>query len=227
MSVTVATVGVKKLLTEALRFFLTPEFVRVFRQALHDKLTASPRHEYEACEKELKRLLRSQARLGHMLANIDGDDDILQERYEETRRLARAAEAQLALLRDGKVEVDQEAVAAQMAIDPAVILGKLFEASLPPEQLRAMLRRLFPSIVLEGKDGRYRSFFRLQFAAGAALALASDTVCQIDESMECRFMLRYVPDNRASTGPYWEVTALDREWLDAIPETESVAETLA
>lgn len=227
LSVTVATVGVKKLLTKALSFFLTPEFVRVFRQALHDKLTASPRHEYEACEKELKRLLRSQARLGHMLANIDGDDDILQERYEETRRLARAAEAQLALLRDGKVEVDQEAVAAQMAIDPAVILGKLFEASLPPEQLRAMLRRLFPSIVLEGKDGRYRSFFRLQFAAGAALALASDTVCQIDESMECRFQLRYVPDNRTSTGPYWEVTALDREWLDAIPVAEPVVDTSA
>lgn len=227
LSVTVATVGVKKLLTEALSFFLTPEFVRMFRQALHDKLTASPRHEYEACEKELKRLQRSQARLGHMLANVDNDDAILQERYEETRRLARAAEAQLALLADGKVEIDQEAVAAQVAIDPAAILGCLFEALLPPEQLRAMLRRLFPTIVLEGKDGRYRSFFRLRFAAGAALALASDTACQIDESLECRFMLRYVPDNRTSTGPYWEVKALDREWLDAIPVTEPVVDTSA
>ena len=227
LSVTVATVGVKKLLSEALRLFLTPDFVKAFRQALHDKLTASPRHEYEACQKEFKRLQRSQARLGHMLANVDGDDAILQDRYEETRRLARAAEARLAQLGDSKVEIDKEAVAAQMAIDPAVILGNLFETPLPPEQLRAMLRRLFPSIVLEGKDGRYRSFFRLQFAAGAALALASDTACQIDESMECRFMLRYVPDNRSSTGPYWEVTALDREWIVAIPVSEPVVETTA
>ena len=220
LSVTVATVGVKKLLTEALRFFLTPEFIRVFRQSLHGKLTASPRHEYDACEKEFNRLKRSQVRLAHMLVNVDGDDAILQERYEETRRLVRETESRLALLADGKVNIDQEAVAAQIAIDPATILGDLFEAQLPPEQLRAMLRRLFPSIVLERKNGRYCSFFRVQFAAGAALALASDTACQIDESMECRFMVRYVPDYRTSGGPYWEVTPLDREWIDAIPVRE-------
>lgn len=225
LSVTVATVGVKQLLTEALRFFLTPEFVKAFHQALHDKLTAAPRHEYETCERELKRLQRSQARLGHMLANVDGDDPILTERYEETRRLARAAEAQLAQLAAGKVEVDQVAVTAQLQINPAAILDGLFEAQLPPEQLRAMLRRLFPAIVLEGREGRYRSIFRLQFAAGAALALASNTDCQINESLECRFMLRYVPDNRTSTGPYWEVTALDREWIDAISVCEPVIDT--
>ncbi len=224
LTVTVATVGVKKLLSEALRFFLTPEFVRVFRQALHDKLTASPRHEYEACEKEFKRLHRSQARLGHMLANVDSDDPILVDRYEETRRLANEEEAKLALLANGKVEVDQQAVAAQLRIDPAAILGSLFDTQLPPEQLRAMLRRLFPSIVLEGKDGRYRSFFRVRFAAGAAVALVSETACQIDESLECRFMLRYVPDNRSCLGPRWEVKALDRERGDAIPVTEAVVD---
>ena len=224
LSATVATAGVKKLLTEVLRFFLTPDFVKAFRQALHEKLTASPRHEYEACDKEVKRLLRSQARLAHMLANVDGDDAILTERYEETRRLARAAEAQLATLATGQVTIDEEAVAAQLAIDPATILAGLFDAPVPPEQLRAMLRRLFPSIVLEGRNDRYRSLFRVQFAAGAALALASNTECQIDESLECRFMLRYVPGFRTGDGRRWEVTVLDREWLGALPEVKKTPE---
>lgn len=227
LSVTVVTVGIRKLLTEAIRYFLTPDFIKTFRQALHNKLTASSRHEYEACEKEFKRLQRSQARLGDMLVSIEGDDAILRERYEETRRLAREAEARLALLADSKVEIDHEAVAAQMSIDPATVLTDLFEAPIPPEQLRAILRRLFPSIVLEGKDGRYCSFFRLQFAAGAALAHASETACQIDESFECRFMLRYVPGKWTRIGPYWEVTALDRDWLDAIPTPGSVVDASA
>ena len=224
LSATVATAGVKKLLTEALRFFLTPDFVRAFRQSLHDKLTASPRHEYEACDKEVKRLLRSQTRLAHMLANVDGDDAILTERYEETRRLACAAKAQLATLAAGRVAIDEQAIAAQLAIDPADILAGLFDAPVPPEQLRAMLRRLFPSIVLEGRTGRYRSLFRLQFAAGAALAQASNTECQIDESLECRFMLRFVPDYRTGDGRRWEVTVLDREWLGALPDAEKTPE---
>ena len=226
LSVTVATVGVKQLLTEALRFFLTPDFVRAFRQALHDKLTATPRHEYETCDKEFKRLQRSQARLAHMLANVDGDDAILEERYQETRRLCRAAEAKLAVLANSKVEIDEAAVAAQMAIDPVAILGGLFEASLPPEQLRAMLRRLFPSIVLEGKHGRYRSFFRIRFAAGAALAMACDTACQIDESLEYRFMLRYIPDNRTGRGSRWAVEVLDRDWLDEAKVLPPMVETV-
>lgn len=224
LSATVATAGVKTLLIEALRFFLTPEFVKAFRQALHEKLTASPRHEYEACDKEVKRLLRSQARLAHMLANVDGDDAILAERYEETRRLARAAEAQLDTLAAGQVMIDEEAIAAQLAIDPADILTGLFDAQVPPEQLRAVLRRLFPSIVLEGRNGRYRSLFRVQFAAGAALAQASNTECQIDESLECRFMLRYVPGYRTGDGRRWEVTVLDRDWLGALPKAKETPE---
>lgn len=225
LTVTVAVVAIEMLLIEALRFFLTPDFVKAFRQALHEKLTAGTRHEYEACEKEVKRLERSQARLALMLANVDRDDPILQARYEETRRLAREAKAELEVLAAGRVQVDQQAVAAQLEIDPAAVLVGLFEAGLPPEHLRQMLRRLFPSIILEGKEGRYRSLFRIQFAAGAALAIASNTECQLGETLECRFMLRYVPDNRNKNGPRWEVSVLDRVWLKALPEGTSEVAT--
>ena len=211
LSVTVATRGVMKLLTEALGYFMRPDFVKVFRKALHDKLTAGTRHEYESCEKELKSLQHKQVRLAHLLANVDQDDPILEARYEETRRLVRAAEAQLLVLAAGQVEVNEEAVAAQLEVEPAEILAGVFDANLPPEKLREVLRRLFPSIVLEGKEGRYRSRFRLRFAVGAALAIASETESQLNEWLECRFELRYVPDNRTGNGPRWEVSALERE----------------
>ena len=120
--------------------------------------------------------------------------------------------------------IDEQAIAAQLAIDPADVLAGLFDAQVPPEQLRAVLRRLFPSIVLEGRNGRYRSLFRVQFAAGAALAQASNTECQIDESLECRFMLRYVPGYRTGDDRRWEVTVLDREWLGALPKEKETPE---
>ena len=221
LSVTVAVAGVKTLLTEAMRYFLTADFVEAFRQSLRDKLGGNTRREYEACEAGLKRLQRSQTRLAHMLANVDQDDAILAARYEETRRLAMAAAAQLEVLAAGCAAMDRVAVAAQLEVNPATVLGGIFAADLPPERLRAMLARLFPRIVLEGKEGRYCSIFRIRFAAGAALALASETEVQMEESIELRFMLRYQPGHRNGQTNPWSVSVLDREWvMSAKPTTE-------
>lgn len=216
LSVTVAAAGVERLLTEALHFFLTPNFVKDFHDALREKLTGGTRHECEACEKELMRLKRIQARLSHLLANVDEDDEVLTARYEEARRLVQATEAKLKELTAGQLEIDQKAVEAQLQIDPAGILPSLFNSGLPAEQLRAILRRLFPSVVLEGKQGRYSSIFRICFAPGAALSIASNSSCQLNQSLECRFMLRYVPDNRKESGPRWDVLVLDSVWEDAV-----------
>ena len=64
---------------------------------------------------------------------------------------------------------------------------------------------------------QYCSFFRLKFAAGAALALATGTACQIEESQEWRFMLRYVPSYGSSGGPYWEVMTLEANSSITLP----------
>ena len=206
---TIAKFGVEFLLTEALRFFLTPEFVKVFHGALHSKLTGGARYEYEACLKELKRCQTTQNRFVRMLANVDEDDPLLEGRYEEARRLVREAEARLKVLEVGQIKVDEQAIAAQMQTDPSEILDGLFDSEVPPEQLRAMLRRLFPSIVFEGKEGRYHSFFRVRFCPGAALAVASNTACQVNETIEYRFGLRYVPRVPSKKyDAYWELTSL-------------------
>lgn len=71
---------------------------------------------------------------------------------------------------------------------------------------------------MAGKDGRYQSFFRVQFCPGAALAVASNTACRVDEAMEYRFGLRYVPV-RGKNHPYWELTSFGQvagEKLDGV-----------
>lgn len=214
-SVTVAAAGVQLLLTEALRFFLTPEFIAAFRQSLREKLVGDSRHEYEACADELKKLQRTQSRLSHMLADIDNDDEVLAKRYEETRRRVREVQARLEVLAEGCAAVDEKAVAAQLQVDPVEVVKGLFAADVPPERMRATLARLFPSIVLEGKEGKYRSIFRIQFAPGAALAMASQTGMVMEGAVELRFELRYTPDNRSGRKQRWSATLIPGSLADA------------
>lgn len=206
-SITVATVGVQLLLVEALRTFISDEFIARYRHSVHDNLYGDRRREKEACEAELKKARLVQARFAKLLAEVDGDDEALANHYREARRNAQALKARLAEISAGCAQVDNEAVAAQMAVDPARLLPDLFAEDLPPHRVRVTLARLFPSIALEGKDGKYRSIFRIRFSPGAALALASGTETIIIEEVELRFELRYVPAHLHKQ-PYWTVKML-------------------
>jgi site-specific DNA recombinase len=206
VTVTVATVGAEYLLKEALRYFLTPAFVSAFRESLRLRLSGDTRHEIEETTAELAMFRRKQERLSRMLANGDDDDPVLTERYGESRNAVRSAEERLSKLNAGSVKVDVDAIEAQLNVDPAELLECVFkDTEVAPEYLRALFTRLFPSIVLEGKAGRYLSFFRIQFATGAALSLATETA-KVDEGVnELRFALRYTPDNRSGRTQRWSV----------------------
>ena len=109
----------------------------------------------------------------------------------------------------GSIKVDVDAIEAQLNVDPAQLLECVFnDTQVAPERLRALLTRLFPSVVLEGKEGRYRSIFRIQFATGAALSLATGTATVDDGFNEQRFALRYTPDNRSGRAQRWSVEPL-------------------
>ena len=70
-------------------------------------------------------------------------------------------------------------------------LDSLFEADVPPQRLRAVLTRLFPSIVFEGKLSRYASKFRVRFSPGAACAMESGTDTISDTELEASFVVQY------------------------------------
>lgn len=209
LTVTVATVGAELLLKEALQHFLTPAFVEAFRASLRQRLAGDNRQGIGCAEDEVARLRRQQERISRILATSDDDDPVLAERYEEVRSAVRKAQDDLDKLLEGSVPVDTKAIEAQLNVDPAEMLEHLFVPSeVAPEHLRALLGRLFPSIVLEGKEGRYTSTFRIRFATGVALSMVSKTSVVDEATNEMRFELRYTPDNRTGRTQRWSVRPL-------------------
>jgi hypothetical protein len=99
-----------------------------------------------------------------------------------------------------------------MQVDPKILLDSLFEQDIPAEQLRALLTRLFPQIVFEGKPhGRYTSIFGIEFDVGQAMAMASNTEVTLgDQKAYRRYQLSYHP-NALKKNPEWTVVELTDE----------------
>jgi site-specific DNA recombinase len=206
---TVATAGVEKLLRTALQAFLTPVFISTFRAKLQNKLSGNPRDDIQKQERELARHKSAQERFSHMLWATEQDDPVLMARYEESREKVRSIGVRLQALSSVGAEVNQDVINAQMQVDPGVLLDSVFESAIAPERLRALLARLFPEIVFEGKpDGRYTSTFRIRFAVGQALALASETDCLLSDTSQVRYQLSYHPRRKGPHEPGWSVQAL-------------------
>ncbi|MCE1243790.1 recombinase family protein [Oryzomicrobium sp.] len=211
-TVTVATVGVERLLKEALSYFLTTEFIEAFRASLRQKLEGNPQPELEALRKRLRQLETQQERYSRLLAG-DTEDEVLEKRYLECRQQVREAKARLQRLEAGIVKLDAQAVEAQLRVDPRGTIEGFFDSELPPERLRAVLARLFPSIVFLGKRGRYNSFFSVEFAAGSAMSLVSETETVDTKTVTLHFRLRYTPDNWMEASQRWSVAMVTAEEL--------------
>ena len=193
---TVAVTGVQQVLIEAARSFLSPAFVEAFKQRLQAKLLGNVDAELTAARNELVRLEGAQERLSRLVAADETEDPVLLTRYTEARDRARAQREEVQAIAAGMENVDRAAIEAQLkATDPLKVLEGLFDADLPPARVRAILARLFPSIVLEEKRSKYQSVFLIRFAPGTALALASDTQVVANEEVELRFLLRYRPSH--------------------------------
>jgi site-specific DNA recombinase len=208
LTATIAASGVETLLVHALSYFVTEPFLQAFRQSLRLRLTGDRQVEVKACEDRLERHLAAQKRLSHMLVAVTEDDEVLRQRYEEAREKVKQAREQLAGLMQGLERVNTQAVEAQLSADPVALLGGLFQAGLEPQRLRAVLHRLFPALVFEGKSGRYQSHFTVRFAPGIALAMASGTEVVSEEELEAKFLLRYWPSNQRHIPPGWTVDVL-------------------
>ena len=224
-TVTIAAVGVERLLKESLSNFLTPAFIEAFRVSLRQKLEGNPKSELEALRKRVRQLEAQQERYSRLLA-VDADDDVMERRYLECRQQVREARAQFQRLEAGQVKLDTQAVEAQLRVDPRDLIDRMFDSELAPERLRTVMARLFPSVVFLGKQGRYSSLFRVEFAAGAAVSLASDTETLDTKAVARHFRLRYTPDNRMEASQRWSVKAVTEEELpgeDNISTSQSLS----
>lgn len=210
------------MLTYALGHFVSEPFLEAFRQSLRLRLTGDSRLEVEEYEARLKKLKTSQDRLSRMLVDLTDDDAILQQRYEETRQKFNQTREHLFQLKTGLQMVDAKVVEAQLQVDPRQLIQGLFDSGQPPQRLRTVLARLFPSVVFEGKEGRYLSTFRIRFAPGVALAMASGTEAISESELEARLILRYYPSNQKIQSGYWTVDVL--ETLRPLPRPSTVVD---
>jgi site-specific DNA recombinase len=217
LTATVAVAGVQFMLIQALERFISGPFLHAFRQSLRQRLTSDNSAEIEECAARLKKLKNAQERISCMLADAEGDDETLEKRYKETRKQVIEAQQQLTKLQAGAQVLDRSAVEVQLQVDPREMLSKLFDADVPPHELRTILARLFPMVVFEGKEGRYISKFRVRFAPGMALSMASGTECLTEKEVEARFKLQYIPSNQKEKPGYWNVETLEPPPSDTKP----------
>jgi site-specific DNA recombinase len=217
LTATVAVAGVQFMLIQALERFISGPFLHAFRQSLRQRLTSDNSAEIEECAARLKKLKNAQERISCMLADAEGDDETLEKRYKETRKQVIEAQQQLTKLQAGAQVLDRSAVEVQLQVDPREMLSKLFDADVPPHELRTILARLFPMVVFEGKEGRYISKFRVRFAPGMALSMASGTECLTQQEVEARFRLQYFPSNKKEKPGYWNVETLEPPPSDTKP----------
>lgn len=219
LSATIATVGVQFLLTEAMKMLLSPAFLDAFKKSLRQRLTGDDTRVLLEARAELARQLRAQERLSHLITADDTGDAVLETRYAEVRAKVRGLHIRVEELEAGKSRFDPDVLEAQLQVDPAEELAKLFEEDLPPHRLRMVMGRLFPSIVFEGKERRYTAHFTVRFAPGAALAEASGTESIVGEEVEMRFRLCYSPRRHFDTGEQrWTVTRI----VEKSGETETL-----
>jgi DNA invertase Pin-like site-specific DNA recombinase len=211
-TVTVAAAGVERMLKVGLEYFLTPDFIEAFRASLRQKLEGGQQPELDALQKRLAQLEAQQGRYLRLLT-VDTEDTLLEKRYIECRQQVRDTQDRIARMEAGLVKLDARSIEAQLESDPRILLEDLFGDEIAPERLRAVLTRLLPSIVFAGKKGRYCAFFKLEFSAGAALSLVSNTDTVSTETVTRYFCLRYTPSPRLNAEQRWSVEVVTAESL--------------
>ncbi|PLZ00448.1 hypothetical protein CY652_20835 [Burkholderia sp. WAC0059] len=144
---TVRATGVQQVLSEAIRYFLSPEFLQAFRHSLDLRMNGDNQGEIDACRSRLDKLRATQERLSRMLQHVTDDDPVLEARYGEARNQVVETQRKLAELEAARAKVNAADVERQKTVDPAAELVAIFDAELPPERLRAVLARLFPQVV--------------------------------------------------------------------------------
>lgn len=204
----------------AARHFLSEPFIEEFRA----KLVGDVDEQLRAARVELARLEGAQERISRLIAADESEDPVLLARYSEARDRAQTQRIHVNELVAGTAAVDREAIAAQIdVVDPLRVLDDLFDSDIPAAQVRAVLSRLFPSVVLERKLSTYQSVFSVRFSPGVALAMLSGARTIEEHEIELRFLLRYWPVHNLGEAR-WTVAFLTPERPEALRQPFPIPE---
>ena len=184
---------------------LSPDVMAVYRTQLKERLVGGREAELKEAESDLAKAERSQARLARLLGQIENDDAMLEAQYAKTRVDVLELQAQVDRLKVSLTAMNKEAIQRQLALDTSTVVDAFLSGKHAPERTSAILKRIFPAIVLRGKVNRYTSLFEVHVKPGAILAEASDTPVLVDklEVMWVRL------NNASSKNPVWSAEVIE------------------
>lgn len=197
--------GLRVMMSWLLEKVIKGEAVTRYREYLRERLEGGRESELIAAHNALGQAERARDRLARLLGEIGADDPTLEQEYKKAREETLHLRRQVAELEDATRQVNRDAIRKQLDIDLSLVVDAFLADNNTPERTRALLRRIFPSIVLKGKTDCYTAYFEVHVIPGAILAEASETA-EITKSGEV-FWVRL--QTSGSKFAVWTVEAID------------------
>ncbi|WP_035553161.1 recombinase family protein [Burkholderia sp. 9120] len=181
-------------LTHLLRCMFDDKRIREFRDRLKARLDGGQEARITELKLEVARADRQLESLAQRMRRLEADgDDFLEQAYREQRDEKKRLAEELARLQTYAASLDVGNLERQLAVEPLDIIPALFGPDAAVEQVRAVLSRVFPKIVLIDRPQKFVSVWTVTTCEGAVVANLSGTTPVIEEEAD------YVV--RVETGP--------------------------
>lgn len=201
----VSVQGVRQMLRWLLQKVIAGEAVERYQQCLRERLAGGRDGELAVARQELERAERSRERIGRLLRQVGEDDPVLEQEFLKVREDILHLKRKVLELETGAQRLNGDVIRKQLDIDLSQVVDAFLSDRNAPERTRALLKRIFPSIVLKGKVDRYTAIFRVEVKPGAILAEASSTTELIGENEVMWVRLQ----TSGSKHPVWTVEATE------------------
>ncbi len=197
--------GLRVMMRWLLQKILSTEVIEAYRERLKAKLAGGQEQSLMDARARLHKAEAARQRLARLLKDIDGDDSVLEREYFQVKEEALRLQHDVSDLEQRAELVNAEAMRRQLEIPLDTVVDAFLSDDHAPERTRVVLNRVFPSIVLRAKTGRYEVVFEIHALPGALLAEASDTALLVDGHEVLWVRLR----TSGSRYPDWSVELLD------------------
>jgi hypothetical protein len=172
--------GVRVMMRWLLQKILSNEVIEAYRDRLKEKLAGGHEHSLQDARTRLHKADAARQRLARLLKDIGSEDPVLERQYLEAREDTMRLQHEVSELEQHAQTVNTDAMRRQLDIPLDTVVDAFLSDDHTPERTRAVLNRVFPSIVLRAKPSRYEVVFEIHAMPGALLAEASDTALLVD-----------------------------------------------
>jgi site-specific DNA recombinase len=171
-------------LAHLLRCMFDDERIREFRSRLKARLDGGHETRITELKLEVARADRQLESLAQRMRQLEAEgEDFLEQAYREQRDEKKRLADELGRLEVSAASLDVGSLARQLAVNPLDIIPALFGPDVAVEQVRAVLSRVFPKIVLIARPQKFVSVWNVTTCEGAVVANLSGTMPVIEEEV--------------------------------------------